>query len=263
MHGTVNDLAMCGATPLFLSAGFVLEEGLPIADLQRVVASMARASAAVGTPIVTGDTKVVDKGKGDGIFINTAGIGRIREGVTVGPGRAQPGDAVLVSGPVGDHGIAVMAARADLEFDTMLRSDSAPVSALVAALLDAVPGTHALRDPTRGGLATALCEIAVASRVGIRLEEAAVPVRAEVQGGCELLGFDPLYVACEGRFLAIVPEPDAEHALDALHARPDGAEARRIGRVVAEDPGRVVLHTRVGSHRLLERLSGDQLPRIC
>jgi hydrogenase expression/formation protein HypE len=198
VHGTVNDLAMCGATPLFLSAGFVLEEGLPIADLERVVASMARASAAVGTPIVTGDTKVVDKGKGDGIFINTAGIGRIREAVTVGPGRAQPGDAVLVSGPVGDHGIAVMAARADLEFDTVLRSDSAPVSALVAALLDAVPGTHALRDPTRGGLATALCEIAVASRVGIRLEEADVPVRAEVQGGCELLGFDPLYVACEG-----------------------------------------------------------------
>jgi hydrogenase expression/formation protein HypE len=263
VHGTVNDLAMCGAVPLFLSAGFVLEEGLPLADLERVVASMARASAAAGTPIVTGDTKVVDRGKGDGIFINTAGIGRIREGVAVGPGRAQPGDAVLVSGPVGDHGIAVMAARADLELDTLLLSDSAPLIGLVSDLLDAVPGTHVLRDPTRGGLATVLCEIAVASRVGIRLEEAAVPVRPEVQGGCELLGFDPLYVACEGRFVAIVPEADAERALAALHACPGGAEARRIGRVAAEDPGRVVLHTRVGSHRLLERLSGEQLPRIC
>jgi hydrogenase expression/formation protein HypE len=263
VHGTVNDLAMCGAVPLFLSAGFVLEEGLPIADLERIVASMARASAAVGTPVVTGDTKVVDKGKGDAIFINTAGIGRIREGVAVGPGRAQPGDVVLVSGPVGDHGIAVMAARAELEFDTALCSDSAPVTGLVAGLLDAVPGTHVLRDPTRGGLATALCEIAVASRVGIRIEEADVPLRPEVQGACELLGFDPLYVACEGRFLAILPEADAERALAALHACPDGTEAQRIGRVVAGDPGRVVLHTRIGSHRLLERLSGEQLPRIC
>jgi hydrogenase expression/formation protein HypE len=263
VHGTVNDLAMCGAAPLFLSAGFVLEEGLPIADLERVVGSMARASAAVGSPIVTGDTKVVDKGKGDGIFINTAGVGRIREGVVIGPGRARPGDAVLVSGPVGDHGIAVMAARADLEFETALLSDSAPVSALVAALLDAVPDTHVLRDPTRGGLATALCEIAVASGVGIRLDEVDVPIRPEVQGGCELLGFDPLYVASEGRFLAILPEAEAERALGALHACPDGAAARRIGRVVAEEPGRVVLRTRVGSHRLLERLSGEQLPRIC
>ena len=263
VHGTVNDLAMCGALPLYLSAGFVLEEGLPMADLERVVASMARASAAVGASIVTGDTKVVDKGKGDGVFINTAGIGRIRDGVTVGPGRAQHGDAVLVSGPVGDHGIAVMAARAELEFDTALRSDSAPVSTLVARLLDAVPHTHVLRDPTRGGLATALCEIAVASRVGIRIAEADVPVRPEVHGACELLGFDPLYVACEGRFVAVLPEADTERALAALHACPDGAHARRIGRVVADDPGRVVLHTRIGSHRLLERLSGEQLPRIC
>jgi hydrogenase expression/formation protein HypE len=263
VHGTVNDLAMCGAVPLFLSAGFVLEEGLPMADLERVVASMARASAAVGTPVVTGDTKVVDKGKGDGIFINTAGIGRMRDGVGVGPDRARPGDAVLVSGPVGDHGIAVMAARADLEFDTALRSDSAPVTGLVAALLDAVPGTHVLRDPTRGGLATALCEIAVASQVGIRIEEPDVPLRPEVRGACELLGFDPLYVACEGRFVAILPEEDAERALVALQKCPGGAEARRIGRVVVEDPGRVVLHTLVGSHRLLARLSGEQLPRIC
>ena len=263
VHGTVNDLAMCGAVPMFLSAGFVLEEGLAIADLERIVTSMGRASMAVATPIVTGDTKVVDKGKGDRIFINTAGIGRVRDGVIVGPGRARPGDAVLVSGPVGDHGIAVMAARAELELDTALRSDSAPVTALVARLLDAVPHTHVLRDPTRGGVATALSEIAVASRVGIAIEEADVPVRPEVQGACELLGFDPLYVACEGRFVAILPDADADRALAALHAVGDGAGARRIGRVVTEDPGRVVLHTRVGSHRLLERLAGEQLPRIC
>ena len=263
VHGTVNDLAMCGAVPLFLSAGFVLEEGFAMADLERVVASMARASAAAGTPVVTGDTKVVDRGKGDGVFINTAGIGRVREDVALGPGRAQPGDAVLVSGPVGDHGLAVMAARAELEFETTLCSDSASVVALVTSLLDAAPHTHVLRDPTRGGLATALSEIAVASQVGIRIEEAQVPVRPEVQGGCELLGFDPLYVACEGRFVAILPEADAEHALAALHACPGGAEARRVGRVVREDPGRVILRTRVGSHRLLERHSGEQLPRIC
>ena len=263
VHGTVNDLAMCGAVPLFLSAGFVLEEGFPMADLERIVASMARASAVVGAPVVTGDTKVVDKGKGDGIFVNTAGIGRVRVGVEVGPARARPGDVVLVSGPVGDHGIAVMAARAELEFETALSSDSAPVCALVGALLDAVPGTHVLRDPTRGGLATALCEVAAASGVGIRIDEADVPLRPEVHGACELLGFDPLYVACEGRFLAIVPGPDAERALAAIHACADGAAARRIGRVADEDAGRVVLRTRVGSHRLLERLSGEQLPRIC
>jgi hydrogenase expression/formation protein HypE len=263
VHGTVNDLAMCGATPLFLSAGFVLEEGFGMADLGRIVASMARASAAAGTPVVTGDTKVVDRGKGDGIFINTAGIGRVREGVTVGPGRAQPGDAVLVSGPVGDHGIAVMAAREELEFETVLLSDSAPVASLVASLLEAAPDTHVLRDPTRGGLATALNEIAAASQVGIRIEEAQVPVRPEVEGACELLGFDPLYVACEGRFLAILPEEDAERALAALHAHAEGGRARRVGRVVPEDPGRVVLRTRLGSHRLLARLSGEQLPRIC
>jgi hydrogenase expression/formation protein HypE len=263
VHGTANDLAMCGAAPLFFSAGLVIEEGFMMADLGRIVDSMARACAALGAPLVTGDTKVVDKGKGDGIFINTAGIGRVREGIAVGPGRARAGDAVLVSGPVGDHGIAVMAAREDLEFETALLSDSAPVASLVASLLDVAPGTHALRDPTRGGLATALCEIAVASQVGIRIEEALVPVRPEVQGACELLGFDPLYVACEGRFLAILPEEDAERALAALHAHPDGGQARRVGRVVPEDPGRVVLRTRLGSHRLLSRLSGEQLPRIC
>lgn len=263
VHGTVNDLAMCGAEPLFLSAGYVLEEGFPMRDLERVVASMAEACTRVGVALVTGDTKVVDRGKGDGIYVNTSGVGRVREGVTVGPNRAAAGDAVIVSGPVGDHGIAVMAAREGIDFETSLVSDSAPVVAPVRALLDVAPDTHVLRDPTRGGLATALCEIALSSNVGIRLEEAEIPVRDEVRGACELLGFDPLYVACEGRFLAIVPGARAEAALAAIRSQPGGESARRIGSVVAEDPGRLVLRTRIGSHRLLERLSGEQLPRIC
>jgi hydrogenase expression/formation protein HypE len=263
VHGTLNDLAMCGAEPLFLSAGLVLEEGFPMADLERIVASMAEACAKLDVPVVTGDTKVVDKGKGDGVFINTSGLGRVRDGVALGPGRVRTGDAVLVSGPVGDHGIAVMAAREGIEFETALVSDSAPVVELVRALLDAVPATRVLRDPTRGGLATALCEIAGAAGVGIRIDEVEIPVRQEVRGACELLGFDPLYVACEGRFLAVVPGEQAERALGVLQTRPDGAQARRIGRVTAEDPGRVVLRTRIGSHRLIEKLSGEQLPRIC
>jgi hydrogenase expression/formation protein HypE len=263
VHGTVNDLAMCGAEPLHLSAGFILEEGFPMDDLERVVAGMAEASRSVGVSVVTGDTKVVDRGKGDGIYVNTSGVGRVRDGVTVGPGRAQVGDAVLVSGPVGDHGIAVMAAREGIDFETTLVSDSAPVVAPVAALLEAVPDTRVLRDPTRGGLATALGEVAVASRVGIRVEEAEIPVRDEVRGACELLGFDPLYVACEGRFLAVVPGERAEAALDAVRSQPGGEGARLIGRVVTEDPGRLVMRNRIGSHRLLERLSGEQLPRIC
>jgi hydrogenase expression/formation protein HypE len=263
VHGTVNDLAMCGAEPLFLSTGYLLEEGFPMRDLARVVSSMAAACRAVGVSLVTGDTKVVDRGKGDGIYVNTSGVGRVRPGVDVAPQKAAPGDAVLVSGPVGDHGIAVMAAREGIDFETELLSDSAPVVAPVAALLDAVPDTHVLRDPTRGGLATALCEIAAAANAGIRVEEAAIPVREEVRGACELLGFDPLYVACEGRFLAIVPGERAEAALAAIRARAGGEGAARIGTVVADDPGRLVLKTRIGSHRLLERLSGEQLPRIC
>jgi hydrogenase expression/formation protein HypE len=263
VHGTVNDLAMCGAEPLFLSAGLVLEEGLPMGDLERVVAGMAEACRRVGVSLVTGDTKVVDRGKGDGIYVNTSGIGRVREGTVVGPDRAREGDAVLVSGPVGDHGIAVMAAREGIDFETDLHSDSAPVVAEVLALLEAVPDTRVLRDPTRGGLATALAEIAVSSNVGIRLEESAIPVRDEVRGACELLGLDPLYVACEGRFLAVVPADRADEAVAAVRSRPGGEEARVIGQVVAEDPGRLVLRTRIGSQRLLERLSGEQLPRIC
>jgi len=263
IHGTANDLAMCGAEPLFFSAGLVLEEGFPMRDLERIVASMAAACACVGAPLVTGDTKVVDRGKGDGIFVNTSGVGRVREGVSVGPSHARAGDVILVSGPVGDHGIAVMAAREGIDFETALLSDSAPVLFLVRALLDAVPDTRVLRDPTRGGLATALAEIAAASRAGLFLEESEVPVREEVRGACELLGFDPLYVACEGRFLAIVPPEGAERALAAIASLPAGREARRIGTVSSEEPGRLVLKTRIGTRRLLEKLSGEQLPRIC
>jgi hydrogenase expression/formation protein HypE len=263
VHGTLNDLAMCGAEPLYLSAGFVLEEGFPLADLERVVASMAAACAGADVRLVTGDTKVVDRGRGDGIYVNTTGIGRLRAGAAPGPGRAAPGDVVIVSGPVGDHGIAVMAAREGIELETALVSDSAPVVRPVRALLDAVPQTHVLRDPTRGGLATALVEIALASRVGIELDERAVPVRGEVSAACELFGFDPLYVACEGRFLAIVPEPRADDALAAIRSQPGGAGACAVGRVVTGEAGRVVLRTAIGGRRLVERLSGEQLPRIC
>ncbi|HVN83237.1 MAG TPA: hydrogenase expression/formation protein HypE [Candidatus Binatia bacterium] len=263
IHGTANDLAVCGAEPIGFSVGLVLEEGFAIDQLRRIIASLADASAAIGAPILTGDTKVVERGKGDSVYINTSGIGRMRPGVNVAPDRAVAGDVVLVSGPVGDHGIAVMAARNGIEFETTLHSDSAPVLPLVRALLDVAPETKAMRDPTRGGLATALCEIADASRAGIRIDEAAVPVRPEVRAACEVLGFDPLYVACEGRFLAIVPPHRAEAALDALRATADGETACRIGEVVADDPGRVVLRTRIGSHRRLDRLSGEQLPRIC
>ncbi|HEY2774976.1 MAG TPA: hydrogenase expression/formation protein HypE [Candidatus Binatia bacterium] len=263
VHGTVNDLAMCGAEPVALSVAFVLEEGFPTADLRRIVSSMAAAASACPVPIVTGDTKVVDRGKGDGIYVNTSGIGRVRRGIDVGPRRARPGDAVLVSGPVGDHGIAVMSARSGLEMETSLVSDSACVLPLVRAMLDAVPSTRTLRDPTRGGLATALCEIALSSGVGVTIDEAAVPVRPEVRAACELLGFDPLYVACEGRFLAIVPNEGADRAVAALRAVSGGESACRIGEVTTGPAGRVLLRTGIGSHRRLERLSGEQLPRIC
>ena len=263
IHGTANDLAVCGAEPIGFSVGLVLEEGFPVESLRRIVASLADASGKVGAPILTGDTKVVERGKGDGIYINTSGIGRVRQGVNVAPDRAAPGDVVLVSGPVGDHGIAVMAARNGIELETTLLSDSAPVLPLVRALLDVAPDTKVMRDPTRGGLATALCELAIASHTGICVDEANVPVRREVRAACEILGFDPLYVACEGRFLAIVPPAQADAGLAALRAAADGAQACRIGEVTAENAGRVLLRTRIGSHRRLDRLSGEQLPRIC
>ena len=264
VHGTVNDLAMCGAQPLALSAGFVLEEGLPMEDLWRVVQSMQAAALAVGVPIVTGDTKVVDRGKGDGIYINTSGIGLVSPGVRIDPQRARPGDLVLLSGALAVHGIAIMSVREGLAFETELRSDSAPLHRLVAAMLAAGgDAIHVLRDPTRGGVASALNEISKSAQVGVRLHEARIPVPDAVRGACEILGLDPLYVANEGKCLAIVAPEAAEAVLAAMQADPLGREAVIIGEVVAEHPGRVMLRSRIGGTRVVDMLSGEQLPRIC
>jgi hydrogenase expression/formation protein HypE len=264
VHGTVNDLAMCGARPVALSVGFILEEGYPMADLWRIAVSMGGAARDVGVPIMTGDTKVVDRGKGDGVFINTSGIGVIPAGVEIAPTRAAPGDAVLVSGPIASHGIAIMSLREGLEFETTLCSDSAPLWDPVRQLLETLgEDVHVLRDPTRGGVASALNEIASSAGVGIRLEEAAIPVEPEVRAACELLGLDPLYVANEGKLLAIVPATRADEALETLRQHPLSAGSARIGQVVADHPGRVVLRSRVGGLRVVQMMSGEQLPRIC
>jgi len=263
VHGTVNDLAMQGARPLYLTAGFILEEGLPAETLSRVVEDMARAAAEAGVLVVAGDTKVVGRGKADKMFINTAGVGLVPHGVTLGGRLAAAGDAVLVSGTIGDHGMAILCTREGLAFENELRSDSAPLNGLVRAMLDAFPGIHVLRDPTRGGVATTLNEIALQSGVGIRLEEETLPVRGDVAGACELLGLDPLYVANEGKVLVVTPPQGAEAVLEAMRGHPLGREARRIGEVVGSDPGRVVLRTLVGGHRVLDMLRGEPLPRIC
>ncbi|MCO5992968.1 hydrogenase expression/formation protein HypE [Actinoallomurus sp. WRP9H-5] len=263
VNGTVNDLAVCGARPLFLSAGFVLEEGMPVEDLRRVTGSMARAAARAGVQIVTGDTKVVQRGRADGCYITTAGIGVLAEDVRLSPEAARPGDAVLVSGPIGDHGVTVMLARGELDIDANLMSDTAPLHQLCALLLEAAPGTRVMRDATRGGVATVLAEIATASEVAIVVDEAAVPVRPEVAGAGELLGIDPLYVACEGRMVAIVDGADADAALAALRGHPLGAGAALIGRVAADPQGLVLLNTAFGGTRIVDLLVGDPLPRIC
>jgi hydrogenase expression/formation protein HypE len=264
VHGTVNDLAMCGAQPLGLSAGFILEEGLPMEDLWRVVQSMQQAAQHAGVSIVTGDTKVVDRGKGDGIFINTAGIGRIAPGINLSPHRATPGDVVLINGDIAVHGIAIMSIREGLEFETTLQTDSAPLNRLVARILDVgSEHIHVLRDPTRGGVATTLNEIAAQAQVGIRLDEAAIPIREEVRGACEILGLDPLYVANEGKCLVIVAREVADAVLAAMREHPLGNEAAIIGEVVADHPGRVMLRSRIGGMRVVDMLSGEQLPRIC
>src|SRR5438105_4710833 len=232
VHGTVNDLAVGGARPLFLSAAFILEEGLPLADLRRIVASMRQACTDSGVALVTGDTKVVDRGKGDGVFITTSGIGVVPEGVHLSVHNARPGDRILVSGTLGDHGIAIMSVREVLEFETVLESDTAPLTGLAQAILEACPGTRCMRDPMRGGLSSALNELAAASRVGVELDEAAVPLRPEVRGACELLGLDPLYVANEGKLIAVVPAEDAQRVLSAMRAHPLGKDAALIGEVV-------------------------------
>jgi hydrogenase expression/formation protein HypE len=263
INGTVNDLAMCGALPRYLSAGFILEEGFPIADLRRVVESMGRSAREAGIRVVTGDTKVVDRGKGDGIYINTAGIGIIRSKTLVAPSSVRHGDAILLSGDIGRHGIAIMAVREGLEFETSIESDCAPLASLVMRLIDAGIEVHCLRDLTRGGLASALVEIAETGRIHIAIQESKIPVRDDVRGACEILGFDPLYVANEGRFLAIVPEHDAEKAMVVMRGHPLGTGAERIGNVHPEPAGLVTMRSTIGAQRIVDMLSGEQLPRIC
>ena len=263
INGTVNDLSVSGATPLYLTAGFILEEGFPVADLTRVAASMREAAEAAGVHIVTGDTKVVQRGKADGCYINTAGVGVIGRDGTRGVAQARPGDAIIVSGPVGDHGITIMLARGELDIEADVVSDTAPLNGLIAGLLDAVPGVRAMRDATRGGVATILNEIAKAADVGVLVSEDDIPVRPEVRGACELLGIDPMYVACEGRLVAVVPGGSADAAVRALRAHPLGAEAAVIGTVVADQPGLVRLKTAFGGTRIVDLLVGDPLPRIC
>jgi hydrogenase expression/formation protein HypE len=263
VHGTVNDLAMLGARPLYLTAGFILEEGLPLDSLALIVQSMAGAAREAEVLIVAGDTKVVPRGKVDKIFINTAGIGMVPVGVTIGGQHAQPGDAVLINGTIGDHGMAVLCKREGLKFENEIQSDSASLHGLVAKMLDRGSLIHVLRDPTRGGVATSLNEIAQQSRVGIRLFEESLPIRQDVAGACELLGLDPLYVANEGKLLACVPADSVSVVLEAMQSHPLGRQAVQIGEVVATDTGRVFLRTRIGGHRLVDMLRGEQLPRIC
>jgi hydrogenase expression/formation protein HypE len=264
VHGTVNDLCMCGATPLALTAGFILEEGLAMEELWRIVSSMAAAARAAGVRVVTGDTKVVDRGKGDGVFINTSGVGIVPPGVSILPARATPGDVVLVNGPIAQHGVAILSVREGLTFETTIESDSAALNGLVAAMLAAGgDGVHVLRDPTRGGVSSALNEIAQAAGVGVRLREADIPLDEQVRGACEILGLDPLYVANEGKVLALVAPGAAGDVLAAMRAHPLGRGAAAIGEVAAGPAGRVSMRSRIGGERIVDMLSGEQLPRIC
>jgi hydrogenase expression/formation protein HypE len=263
VNGTVNDLAVGGARPLFLSAAFILEEGFPLADLRRIVASMREACDGAGARLVTGDTKVVDRGKGDGVFITTSGLGVVPEGRSLSIHAARPGDRVILSGTLGDHGIAIMSVRKGIEFETVLESDSAALNGLAEAVLRACPATRCMRDPTRGGLAGTLNELAAASGVGVLADEGSIPLRREVRAACELLGLDPLYVANEGKLVAVVPPEGAPAALEAMRSHPLGCDAAVVGEVVNDHPGLVVLRSRVGGERVVTLLTGEQLPRIC
>ena len=261
--GTVNDVAMLGAEPLYLTAGFILEEGLAIETLERVAASMQAAALEAGVSIVAGDTKVVEKGKADGLFITTAGVGWVPEGRSIGGQEARPGDIVLLSGTLGDHGIAVLAARGELGFETSVTSDTAPLNQLIAEVIKAAPHVHVLRDPTRGGLATTLNEIATQSQVGVWVDEAMLPIQPAVRAVCEMLGFDPLYLANEGKVIVVVPREEAPAALEAMRRSTYGAQAVRIGVIKETPPGRVLLRTLIGGSRILDVLAGEMLPRIC
>ena len=263
VHGTINDVAMSGARPLYLSAGFILEEGFPLADLERIVISMGKAAKDAGVPVATGDTKVVEKGKGDGVFITTTGVGVVPTGVTISGDLARPGDAILVNGSMGDHGVAIMSSRENLQFETTIESDSAALHTLVADMVAAVPGIHCLRDPTRGGLATTLNELAQQSGVGMNLNETAIPIHPAVTAACELLGLDPLYVANEGKLICICAQQDAQRILEVMQAHPLGKQAAIIGEVVEDAHSFVQMETGFGGSRVVDWLAGEQLPRIC
>jgi hydrogenase expression/formation protein HypE len=263
INGTVNDLAMCGAIPKFLSAAFIIEEGFAMEQFQRVVRSMRAAADLAGVELVTGDTKVVDRGKGDQIFVNTSGVGVIHPKANIHPARARVGDKILINGPVAVHGIAIMSVREGLEFETKIESDTAPLKGLVEAILNADHEVHVFRDPTRGGLASSLNEIAEQAGVCIRLEESAIPIGEEIKAACELLGFDPLYVANEGKLLAFVPSEDAQDVLATMRKQPTGTQAAIIGEVTEGSPSMVTMKTRIGGTRVVDMLSGEQLPRIC
>ena len=263
VHGTLNDVSMSGAKPLYLSAGFILEEGYPLADLDRIIRSMAAASKKAGVPVVTGDTKVVERGKGDGVFITTTAIGLIPEGVNISGDRAQPGDLILISGTLGDHGVAILSSRENLEFETTIESDSAALHGMIADLVEAVPEIHCLRDPTRGGLATTLNELARQSGTGMRIRERAPPIQPAVHAACELLGLDPLYVANEGKLICIAPATHAETLLSIMQQHPLGHNAAIIGGVVEDEMGFVQMETTLGGSRVIDWLTGEQLPRIC
>jgi hydrogenase expression/formation protein HypE len=263
IHGTVNDLAMRGARPLYLTAGFILEEGLSMDLLGQIVSSMAEAARNAGVLIVAGDTKVVPHGKADKLFINTAGVGVVAPGLKIGGQYASPGDAVLINGTIGDHGMAVLCKREGLSFENEIVSDSAPLNGLVHEMLGVCPCIHVLRDPTRGGVATTLNEIAQQAKVGIELKEGTIPIAGDVAGACEMLGLDPLYIANEGKVLVVVPEAHAQDVLAVMQAHPLGKRACRIGSVVEEEPGRVFLRTHIGGRRLIDMLQGEPLPRIC
>jgi hydrogenase expression/formation protein HypE len=263
VHGTINDLAVGGAAPLFLSAAFILEEGLPLDDLRRIVASMREACDEAGVLLVTGDTKVIDRTTGDQMFITTSGIGQVADDRRLSIRNARPGDRIIVSGTIGDHGIAVMSVREGIEFETVLESDTAPLHGLTQVMLQAYPSIRSMRDPTRGGVSSALNELATASRVGIKLDEAAIPIRPEVHAACEMLGLDPLFVANEGKLIAAVPAEHAEPLIDVMRTHPLGRESAIIGEVVADHQGMVIMRSLVGGERVVSMLAGEQLPRIC
>ena len=263
VHGTINDVAMSGAKPLYISAGFILEEGFALADLERIVISMAKAAKDAGVPVVTGDTKVVERGKGDGVFITTTGIGVVPDGLDISGANARPGDVIIVSGYIGDHGVAIMSSRENLTFETKIISDSAALHELVADMVSAVPQIHTLRDPTRGGLAATLNEIAYQAQVGMKLFEDNIPLRAEVDAACEFLGLDPLYVANEGKLVAICPANKANELLAVMQAHPLGVDSAIIGEVIEDDMGFVTMETGFGGMRIVDWLAGEQLPRIC